>query len=126
MGLYDRVEFDESVFDLEPEREWQTKQLQAQPLMETFRVDADGHLYKEVVEFEHVPEEERPKYDEEIGGFHEEWHRAMGMMQRKCNGWEQWDDYHGRFGFHGVVDGVLRYFEATFTHGELESIDEVD
>lgn len=112
MGLFDWVEVEVGEFDIESDDGvWQTKHRDP-PFMETFRLDDDG-LWLEDVEYETVPEEDRNDY-------------GLPIMSRNQVGWEHWDEFHGLFEFHGVVDGEYRRFKATFTHGELESIDELD
>lgn len=124
MGMFDWVEVDVDGFDIEPDQQWQTKHRDISQ-METIRLTDDG-LAVEEREYYEVPEEERPGYDEEIGGFPSEMSKAMGSIGSERTGWNHWDDFHGRFEFHGMVAGEYRRFEATFTHGELESIDEVE
>lgn len=55
----------------------------------------DGWLFKEDAEYELVPEEERPGYDEEIGGFENEFDKAWGCLRKIHHGWSD-VDYQAR------------------------------
>lgn len=129
MGMYDRVQLDEGVelpdFDGDPTAiEWQTKTF-PRPALMVYRITADDDLLVEDAEYNLVPEEERPEYNEEIGGFEEEWHAAFGMMSKERQGWDK-KEYHGILEFHASYDDHLYRFEAKFTDGELEEIQRVD
>lgn len=128
MGLYDRVEFDEGL-DVEfPDVgadpfavTWQTKEIRPRPALETYRVTAAGRLLRENVEYERVPEEQRPGYDEEIGGFGSDFQRWKGMIDATRVGWTD-TEYHGTFEFHRTIDDVYVSLEATFTDGRLVDV----
>lgn len=90
MGLFDRLTFEDDL-DVEVpdigadpfEITWQTKSItRHQPMMENYKVTAEGRLFKEEAEYEHVPEEERPGYNEEIGGFENEVERGRGSRKK--------------------------------------------
>ena len=128
MGMYDYVELEPGVelpdFDGDPtDVEWQTKTF-PQPCMVVYRITTDGDLLEEDAEYDVVPEEERPHYNEDIGGFEEEWHAAFGMLRKERHGWDR-REYHGILEFHGSYDDHLHRFEAKFTDGELEEITRV-
>jgi hypothetical protein len=67
---------------------------------------------------EEVPEEERPEYDEEIGGFESDLDKSLGSLQEVHEGWTT-VEYHGEIEFHAAIDDELRSFTAKFTDGEL-------
>ena len=129
MGLYDELTFEEGLnvdfpaVDGDPfDITWQTKSIaRHHPLRDMYRVTATGRLLKEDVEWNVVPEEERPEYDEELGGFENEFERGFGMLDRESMGWED-TEYHGIFEFHSSIDGTYVSLEAKFTDGELVAI----
>lgn len=129
MGLYDELTFEEGLdvdfptLDGDPfDITWQTKSIaRHHPLRDMYRVTATGRLLKEDVEWNVVPEEERPEYDEELGGFENEFERGFGMLDRESMGWED-TEYHGIFEFHSSIDGTYVSLEAKFTDGELVAI----
>ena len=129
MGLYDELTFEKGLdVDFPPigadpfEITWQSKSIARHlPLLETYRVTDSGRLLKEEVEYTTVPEEDRPRYDEELGGFENEFERGFGMLNRESKGWED-TAYHGIFEFHSSIDGTYVSLEAKFTDGELVEI----
>lgn len=129
MGLFDRLTFEDGLDVAFPaigadpyEITWQTKSItRHRPLMENYKVTADGRLFKEDAAYERVPEAERPGYNEEIGGFEHEIDRVRGSMQKIHHGWSD-TDYHGTFEFHRVIDDEYVSLEAKFTDGELIQI----
>lgn len=133
MGLFDNVTFEDSLdvefpeigadpFDIT----WQTKSItRHQPMMEDYKVTAEGRLLKEEYEYEHVPEEERPGYDEEIGGFEKEFERGRGSIRKIHLGWSDMD-YHGIFEFHRSINDDYVSLEAKFTDGQLVAITRSD
>jgi len=129
MGLFDRLTFEEGLavefpnIGADPfEITWQTKSLtRRQPMMEHYRVTPERRLLKEDAEYEHVPEEERPGYNEETGGFDTESERARGSMRKIHHGWSD-TAYHGTFEFHRTIDGDYVSLDAKFTDGQLVEI----
>lgn len=123
MGMYNTVEFNEFIHPELPDidAEWQTKTLGVNAL-DTYKIDTHGHLSKELTTTEPVPEEDRPKYDPEIDGFHEQHHKAFGALNTTHEGWEHLDDYHGRFEIHSSHNDTFYRLILTYTHGELENI----
>jgi hypothetical protein len=122
MGLFDtlelRSEHDLPGFDGDPtEIEWQTKSIKRADTT-TFRITDSGHLEMEEWHLEEVPEEERPEYDEEIGGFESDLDKSLGSLQEVHEGWTT-VEYHGEIEFHAAIDDELRSFTAKFTDGEL-------
>lgn len=126
MGLYDRLIFEDGLdvefpdIDADPfDITWQTKSIaRHHPMMENYKVTADGRLFKEDAEYEHVPEEERPRYNEEIGGFESPLDEMVGSRRKIHHGWSDMD-YHGIFKFHTTINGDYIGFEAKFTDGHL-------
>jgi hypothetical protein len=95
MGLFDRFTF-EAGLDVESpdlgadplEVTWQTKSIaRHEPMLENYKATAEGRLFKEDAEYEHVPGEERSRYNEEIGGFETEIERARGSGKKIHQGW---------------------------------------
>lgn len=129
MGLFDRLTFEDGLdvefpdSSIDPfEVTWQTKSISRhRPMMENYKIMAAGRLFKQEAEYEHVPEEERPGYDAEIGGFENEIDRARGIMRKIHHGWSD-TAFHGVFEFHRTIDGDYRSFEAKFTDGQLVAI----
>jgi len=129
MGLFDRLTFEDGLAVTFPdigadpfEVTWQTKSLaRGQPLMEHYKITADGRLLKEDAEYEHVPEEERPRYDEEIDGFEDEFERLAGSWRKRHQGWSD-TEYHGVFEFHKTIDDEYVSLDAKFTDGRLVTI----
>ena len=129
MGLFDRVRFEDGLEVAFPdlgadpfEVTWQTKSIaRHEPMMENYKVTANGRLFSEEVEYEHVPEEERPRYDEAIGGFANELERGRGSRTQIHQGWSD-TAYHGTFEFHRTIDGDYVSFDAKFTDGQLVAI----
>ncbi|WP_226022846.1 hypothetical protein [Halomicrobium salinisoli] len=132
MGLFDRLTFEDGL-DIEfpdigadpYEITWQTKTVQHHPAMENYKISADGRLYKEVAEWYTVPEEERPRYDEEIGGFEREFDKGAGMIEKEHHGWSN-TEYHGTFEFHASIEGNYVSLEAKLTDGQLVEINHGD
>ena len=129
MGLFDRLTFEEGLavefpdFDADPfEITWQTKSLtRHQPMMENYKITSEGRLLEEVAEYEHVPEEERPRYNEAVKGFETEIQRVQGSMRKIHHGWSD-TAYHGTFEFHRTIDGDYVSLDAKFTDGQLVEI----
>lgn len=127
MGLYDHVRIEDGCdidlpgFDGDPATvDWQTKTFRP-PAMEVYKITMDGRLFKEEAHYESVPEEERPMYDEEIGGFEDDWHKACGMMRKVHEGWSD-TGYHGILEFHTHIDGEGHAYKAKFTDGDLVEV----
>lgn len=129
MGMFDRLTFEDGL-DVEfpdiganPfEVTWQTKSItRHQPMMENYKVTAEGRLFKEEAEYEHVPEEERPGYNEEIGGFENGFEKWRGSRKKIHQGWSD-TEYHGTFEFHRTIDGDYVSLEAKSTDGRLAEI----
>jgi len=127
MGLFDRLTFEDGLDVDFPNVDgdsfritWQTKSLQHQPSMANFKVTSDGRLLEEVTEHERVPEEERPGYDEDIGGFETPFEKGHGW-RKVHHGWTD-TRYHGIIEFHATVDGEYTSLEAKFTDGKLVEI----
>lgn len=103
MGLFDRLTFEDGLEIAFPEigadpiaMTWQTKSIpDGLPMMETYKVTAEGRLFMEKAEYEQVPEEERPGYDETIGGFANEFERWYGSIKKATSGWA--DTEHSSF-----------------------------
>jgi hypothetical protein len=129
MGLYDRVTFEEGIGVTFPdigadpfERTWQTKSLaRGHPALVEYKVTAEGRLLEEDAEHEEVPEEERPRYDEELGGFERPIDEWLGCMRKVRHGWTD-TEYHGIFEFHTTIDGEYVSLEAKFTDGRLVEV----
>jgi len=129
MGLYDRLTFEDGL-DIEfpdvganPfEITWQTKSLaRRQPMMEHYKVTADGRPFEEDIEYERVPEEERPGYNEETDGLETPLEKMRGSQRTIHHGWTD-TEYHGTFEFHATVDGEYVSLDAKFTDGRLVAI----
>jgi hypothetical protein len=110
MGLYDHVRIENGLkidlpeFDGDPTGvDWQTKTFR-QPRMNVYTITMDRRLFKEKAYYENVPEPERPEYDDELGGFEEDWYRAIGSIRKVHEGWTD-TDYHGILEFHHHIDG---------------------
>lgn len=129
MGLYDRLTFEDGLdiafpdIDADPfEITWQTKTLaRHHPALEHYKVTREGRLYKEEVEHESVPEEERPEYNEEIGGFEDPTEKMRGSIRKHHHGWTG-TKYHGIFEFHTSLNGEYISLEAKFTDGDLVEV----
>lgn len=129
MGLFDRLTFEDGLevefpeLGADPfEATWQTKSIaRHEPAMENYKVTVSGRLFQEEAEYEHVPEEERPGYNEEIGGFENEFERGRGMIKKVHQGWSD-TEYHGIFEFHRTIDGDYVSLDAKFTDGQLVEI----
>jgi hypothetical protein len=129
MGLFDRLTFEDGLgvefpdIGTDPfEVTWQTKSIaRHEPMMENYKVTADGRLFKEEAEYEHVHAEERPYYDEEIGGFESSIEEMAGSRRKIHHGWSD-TDYHGTFEFHRTIDDDYVSFDAKFTDGQLVEI----
>jgi len=129
MGLFDRLTFEDGLdvefpdIGVDPfEVTWQTKSIaRHEPMMENYKITANGRLFKEEAEYEHVPEEERPGYNEETSGFENEFERRGGSRTKIHQGWSD-TGYHGIFEFHRTIDGDYVSFDAKFTDGRLVEI----
>lgn len=129
MGLYDRLTFEDGLDVDAPDPEidltgvaWQTKSIR-RPMLENYKVTMDGRLFRQVTRTESVPEEERPLYDEERGGFESEFEKCCGMFRTIPEGWTD-TEHHGIVEFHRSIDGEYVSFEAKFTDGGLVAIRE--
>ncbi len=131
MGLFDTVELADDVHLPEysdvitpaADVDWQTKGID-RPRMTTFRITADGRLLEAEWHYEDVPPEDRPyanRDDVDEGDF-----RYMaGCRKRIHDGWNERDDYHGRFEItrsFEELDSLVTY-QVTFTHGRLEGFE---
>lgn len=144
--MYDSVVVEDGVdlpeLENHPNQGWQTKDFEKS--LNIYKINSDGRLLKEKYTMEYVEEEERPNYNEEIGGFENEWEKAFGMMQKESEGWEELD-FHGIFSFYQSlqikepekVEGdninvVVREpeewfcYEAKFTDGELMNVKRIE
>lgn len=126
MGLYDIVELPDTVelpdFAGNPtEIEWQSKTLQSHPCMDVYKLTSEGRLLKEDAEYEQVPEEDRPNYDEDIGGFKNEIDEMFGSISKERHGWDD-TEQHGIVEIHGVFEDTYYSYELKFTDGELVDI----
>lgn len=133
MGLFDRLTFEDGLdiefpdFGADPfEVTWQTKSIaRHEPLRDEYKVTAEGRLLKEDADHEHVPKEERPYYDEEIGGFESSIRKMAGSRKKIHRGWSD-TEYHGIFEFHRTINGDYVSLEAKFTDGQLVEIIDTD
>lgn len=129
MGLFDRLTFEDGLevefpdLGADPfEVTWQTKSIaRHEPMMENYKATANGRLFKEEAEYEHVPEEERPYYDEEIDGFESPVMEMAGSRRKIHQGWSD-TEYHGVFEFHRIINGDYVSLDAKFTDGQLIEI----
>lgn len=129
MGLFDRLTFEDGLEIPFPdigagpfEITWQTKSItRHQPMMNNYTVTAEGCLFKEDAEYEHVPEEERPLYEEEIDGFDSPMDAMAGSQRKIHHGWSD-AEYHGVFEFHRTIDDDYISLEAKFTDGQVVEI----
>jgi hypothetical protein len=87
-------------------------------MMDNYKITGDGRLFKEEAEYEPVPEEERPHYDAEIGGFESPMMKMAGSRRKIHQGWSD-TEYHGTFEFHRTIDDDYVSLEAKFTDGQL-------
>ena len=129
MGLFDRLTFEDGLhvefpaigadpFDIT----WQTKSIARHPpMMDTYKVTSGARLLKEAAAYERVPEEDRPGYNDEIGGFEHEIDGLRGAITKVDQEWVNME-YHGTFEFHRTIDGDYSSLEATFTDGQLVAI----
>jgi hypothetical protein len=138
MGLFDTIELHDSVvlpeYDADTDKTeaaWQTKDI-GRPEMATYRITEDGRLERKYQETEHRGEKFEQIEDTEI----------MIPQIAVLDEWWGEIDHHGIIEFHTTVDfefnettsdgfpvrtgGMWYSYEATFTHGELESIDLVE
>lgn len=129
MALYNRLTFEDGFDGAFPDIganpfniTWQTKSItRHKPMMENYKITANRRLFKEEVEYESVPEEERPGYNEEIGGFENESERFRGSREKIHQCWSD-TEYHGTFEFHRTINGEYVSLNAKFTDGELVEI----
>ena len=129
MGLYDRLVFEDGLdipfpdVGCDPfERTWQTKTIARRyPQLANYKITADGRLFREETESEWVPEQERPGYDHETGGFERPIDALRGSIRTKHLGWSD-TDYHGVFEFHTSLDGHYVSLDAKFTDGQLVAL----
>jgi len=78
-------------------------------------------LIKQEVEYEHVPEKERPYYDKEIEGFENSFEKLAGSTKKVHQGWTDMS-YHGVFEFHRGIDDDFVSLDAKFTDGQTVEI----
>lgn len=122
MGLFDRLTFEDGLDVTFPdigadpfEVTWQTKSIaRHQPMLENYKISSEGRLFKEEIEYEHVPEEEGPEHDGETSVV-ERVHRSRKKIHQ---GWAD-TEYHGSFEFHRTIDGEYVSLKANFTDGHL-------
>ena len=124
MGLFDRVTFEDGLDVVVPELDvdvsevtWQTKTIR-RPAMENYKVTSTGRLFRQEVRTESVPEEERPRYDEELGGFESDLDGVIGMFRTIPQGWTD-TNYHGIVELHRTIDDEYVSLKAKFTDGDL-------
>jgi hypothetical protein len=97
---------------------FQTKAFE-DPFMETYVIEEDGRLMHLAGYYESVPECERPYPGEPgIKGL-------IGCIKFVETGWEH-VDCHQRVKFYSDANGKWYDFVATFTHGQLESLELVN
>ena len=127
MGLFDRVTFEDGIDVVVPELEvnitevtWQTKTIR-RPAMENYKVTSEGRLFRQEVRTESVPEEERPRYDEELGGFESDIDGIIGMFRTIPQGWTD-TNYHGIVELHRTIDDEYVSLKAKFTDGDLVEV----
>ncbi len=70
----------------------QTKSLDC--LMDTYRITADGRLEREIVEFEDVPEHERPPEPPEDAHWLDKISWNQSLTRESCRYWKELDDVH--------------------------------
>lgn len=129
MGMFDRLTFEDGLevdfpdIGTDPsEITWQTKSIaRHQPMLENYKVTAEGRLFKEEIDYEHVPEEDRPYYDEETQEFESPLMELAGSRRKVHQGWSD-TEYHRIFEFHKTIDGDYVSLEAKFTDGQLIDI----
>ncbi len=93
---------------------FQTKDLEN--ILATYVIEEDGRLMERSGYYETVPKEERPYPDDE--GFK----GIIGSFRFIDTGWKP-VDVHQRLKFYQSADGKWYDFVATFTHGQLETIE---
>lgn len=127
MGLYDHLAIEDGLdtsfpgLGADPTRvAWQTKSI-GRPYMGRYKVTMDGRLYEADIDVEYVPEEDRPMYDEEQGGFESELHAAAGMFSESVEGWTD-TGYHGVVEIHASVDDEFFSYDLKFTDGVLVDV----
>lgn len=127
MGLFDDVAVEDGLdisfpgLDADPTQvAWQTKSI-GRPAMGAYKITMEGRLYEKITRTETVPEEERPGYDEERGGFEDEWHRMCGMFETINEGWTD-TEYHGVVEIHASVDDEYVSYDLKFTDGDLVEV----
>lgn len=64
-------------------------------------------------------------YDEEIGGFENDWHELCGVYEKVPEGWTD-TCYHGIVEFHARVDDEGYSYGAKFTDGDLVAVERGD
>lgn len=131
MGMFDHVRIEDGLDTELPEFngdsasiDWQTKTFR-HPRMDVYKITMDGRLFKEDAHYENVPEEERPNYNEKIGGFESDLKKLAGSRRKVHEGWMD-TTYHGILEFHRHVDGEGYAYEAKFTDGELVEITRIE
>jgi len=92
---------------------FQTKDLEC--VMNTYVIEEDGRLMVKAGYYEDIPLAERPYPNAD------DWKKLIGSMRFVETGWEP-VDVHQRVVFYGNTNGVWYDYEATFTHGRLESL----
>jgi len=129
MGMFDRLAFEDG-FEVEfpdigadpSEITWQTRSIaRHQPTLENYKITADGRLFRQEADYEHVPEEDRPDYNEETDECDSPVRKMAGSRKKIHQSWSD-TEYHGIFEFHGTIDGDYVSLEAKFTDGKLVAI----
>lgn len=121
MGMFDYVTPECPLPDEGAEliREWQTKDFDA-PFMNKYRITPEGRLLEEVYDIE-----DRSDPTAEPGTFAS----LCGMMTRVHVRWQDMN-YHGVLNFYGSASenwkGEWFEYDATFTHGKLETIERLN
>ena len=121
MGMFDYVVVECELPDASAKdiHEWQTKDFDW-PMMEKYRITADGRLMEELYHREDRSDPNAPPGS---------WRRIAGCATPVHEGWRDMN-FHGVLNFIGIADydrPSETWFEynATFTHGQLEKIERV-
>lgn len=129
MGMFDRMYFDVPLppHDVVYGTEFQTKDLDC--LMDEYQVRVDGRVYKRVVQYEYVPESERPPEPPDSSTFSEKMAWLHTSQRLVSDTWSFDPDFHGYINFYGNVpvkpgssELVWRDYRAKFTDGRLVSV----
>lgn len=127
MGMYDTITIEQGIeisfpdLDSDPSCiKWQTKTFE-QPALVEYKITTDGRLFKEDASFETVPEEDRPGYDPESGGFENKLNKSLGALKKVRNDWID-TEYHGIVEIHEIVDDEYVSYDLKFTDGTLVAV----